>query len=163
MKKHEDREKVHNKRIEELENQVKRTLADYQNLEKRTVEERSKWIKNSNEDLILKLLPVLDTLYLANKHLNDEGLRLSIQKFHGVLQQEGVEDLPAKGMKFDPNLMEAVGAREGEEGRVLEEVRTGYKLHGEILRPAQVIVGKSNIDQKAEDIAEQEEQRGDYM
>jgi len=162
MRKKDENEKLQ-KEQEQLENQLKRALADYQNLEKRTGEDRSNWIKNSNKDLILKLLPVLDTLYLANKHLNDEGLRLSIQKFHGVLQQEGVEDLSTKGMKFDPNMMEAVGAREGEEGRVLEEVRTGYKLHGEILRPAQVIVGKSNIDQKEEDIAKQEEQRGDYM
>lgn len=137
MKKHEDK-----KKFEELENQVKRTLADYQNLEKRTAEERSKWIKGSNKDLILKLLPVLDTLYLASNHLNDEGLKLSIQKFHEILGQEGIEDFNTKGMIFDPNLMEAVGAKEGEEGRVLEEVRFGYKLHGEVLRPAQVIVGK---------------------
>lgn len=153
--KSEDQEKV-----QALENQIKRALADYQNLEKRTAEERARWIKNSNRELISKLLPVLDDLYLANKHLNDEGLRLSIQKLHGVLVQEGLEDFYTKGMKFDPAIMEAVDVREGEEGIVLEEVRSGYKLHGDILRPAQVIVGKENIDKKAEEQVKKEEQRG---
>lgn len=137
-------------KVQELEDQVKRTLADYQNLEKRTNEERSSWIKSSNKTLISKLLPVLDDLYLANKHLNDEGLRLSIQKLHGVLAQEGLEDFYAKGMNFDPAIMEAVGVKEGEEGKVLEEVRSGYKLHGEILRPAQVIVGADKRSEREE-------------
>lgn len=132
------------KKEQELEDKLKRILADYQNLERRVTEEKEELKKSANRGLILHLLPVLDTLYLANKHLNnDEGLKLSIQKFHGILAQEGLEDFYTKGMKFDPSIMEAVGVKEGEEGRVLEEVRTGYKLNGKILRPAQVIVGKS--------------------
>ena len=74
----------------ELENLLKRALADYQNLEKRTEEERQEWIKSGNRNLILNLLPVLDTLFLAQKHIQDEGLNLSIQKFLDVLSEEGV-------------------------------------------------------------------------
>lgn len=93
--------------------------------------------------MINKLLPVLDDLYLANNHLQDEGLRLTIQKFMGVLIQDGLEEYHTLGMQFSPELMEAVGTIEGEDGKVVEQVRAGYKLHGEVIRPAQVIVGKA--------------------
>ncbi len=149
--------------IENLENQVKRTLADYQNLEKRVAEERKDWIKNSNKNLILRLLPTLDTIMLAQKHVEDQGLRLSVQQFLDALKLEGVEKIKTEGEQFDPVRMEAVEVSLGEEGKVLSEVRAGYLLNGEVLRPAQVKVGKSKIDEKAEEEAKQEEQRGDYM
>jgi molecular chaperone GrpE len=129
-------------REEELKNQVKRALADYQNLEKRTQEQRGQWIRTANKELILKLLPVLDILSLAYKHLQDEGLRLSIQKFNEVLSHEGVTEFISLGQPFVPESMEAVGTKEGEKGRVVEQVKAGYKLNGEILRPAQVIIGE---------------------
>ncbi len=126
-----------------LENQLKRALADYQNLERRIAEEKSSWVKTANKQLLLKILPVLDDLFLAQKHLNDDGLGLTIQKFIQILKQEGVTLMqPLKGAKFDPKLMEALGTVEGEEGRVIEEVRSGYTLFGQVLRPAQVVVGK---------------------
>jgi molecular chaperone GrpE len=142
-KKHEKPIEKEETALANLENQLKRALADYQNLEKRIAEEKSSWIKTSNKGLILKLLPVLDDLFLAQDHLKDEGLVLTIQKFVEVLRQDGVTLMPSlKGLEFDPNLMEAVGTTEGDEGKVIEQVRAGYKIHENVLRPAQVIVGK---------------------
>ena len=126
---------------EQLDNQLKRSLADYQNLQKRVQEEKSNWIRISNKDLLLKLLPVLDTLMLAHKHLADKGLELSINQFQQVLKDEGVEKIITMDEEFDPKTMEATGTTEGEEGRVIEEVRAGYRYHDMVLRPAQVIVG----------------------
>ena len=59
-----------------------------------------------------------------------------------ILRNEGVEKIDTIGRNFDPELMEAVATKQGEEGKVLEEVKTGYTLSGRIIRPAQVIVGK---------------------
>ena len=84
MKKHD--KKIENQELE-LENQLRRALADYQNLEKRITEERSSWIRTANKSLILKLLPVLDNLLLAKKHISDEGLNLSVQKFLDILDR----------------------------------------------------------------------------
>lgn len=138
-KKHEEAKKV-----KELEDQVKRSLADYQNLEKRTREERGEWVRKSNKDLILRLLPVLDTLILASEHVKDEGLTLSIKQFLDILRNEGVEKIETEGADFDPALMEGVGTLEGEEGKVVQEVRAGFKYSdGGVLRPAQVLVGTS--------------------
>ena len=159
MKKDKDQQK----QIEESENRLKRALADYQNLEKRVAQDRSDWIKNSNKSLLLRLLPRLDTLIMAGSHIDDEGLKLSIQQFMDALKAEGVERIQTEGREFDPKTMEAVEVGEGEEGKVLSEVRAGYLLNGEVLRPAQVKVGKKEIDQKVEEEAKKEEQRGDYV
>lgn len=133
----------------ELEAQVKRTLADYQNLEKRSQEEKYYWIKTANKELLLRLLPVLDTLTLAHKHAKDESLSVSIQQFLDVLKGEGVTRVETKGKEFDPKTMECVVTEDvdpttasGQEGKVLEELRTGYMLRDMVLRPAQVKVGK---------------------
>lgn len=142
--KHEDVEKpevVEDDQLQNLENQLKRALADYQNLERRISAEKSVWIMAANKDLILKLLPVLDNLFLAQKHIQDAGLDLSIQKFLDALKEEDVVRIETSGRDFDPNIMECVSVQEGAENKVLEELRPGFIINETVLRPAQVIVG----------------------
>ncbi len=128
-------------KVSDLENQVKRVLADYQNLVKRVDEERKDWIRVSNRELLLRILPVLDTLILASKHSKDQSLTVSTGMFQDILKSEGVKQVETVGKKFDPMTMEAIGIASGEEGKVIEEVRTGYMMLEKLLRPAQVIVG----------------------
>ncbi|MDP2585901.1 MAG: nucleotide exchange factor GrpE [Candidatus Levybacteria bacterium] len=129
-------------KIEELEDQVKRIFADYQNLEKRVAIERREWLIKANKDLILRLLPALDFLLLSSKHIEDEGLKLSIQKFFDILKTEGIERVETVGKDFDPNLMEAITAVVGDENKVVQELRSGFTMGEQVLRPAQVTVGK---------------------
>lgn len=138
-KKHDKQE---NEEVENLENQLKKALADYQNLEKRIASEKSSWVRAANKELVLKLLPGLDSLLLARKHTEDQGVSLAIDHFLSALKEEGVEKIEAIGKDFDPILMEAVSTAQGEEGKVVEEIKSGYTLAGSILRPAQVVVGK---------------------
>ncbi len=142
MKKNE--KKIQDSELENLENQLKRALADYQNLEKRIASEKSEWIKISNKDLLLRLLPGLDSLLLAQKHTQDEGVKVSIKHFLDVLELEGVKKIETIGKDFDPKIMEAVSTKQGEDGKVLEELRAGYTIYDSVLRPAQVIVGKQS-------------------
>jgi molecular chaperone GrpE len=142
-KSHEQKEKV-DKKCEELENQLKRSLADYQNLEKRVEENRLEWIKMANKQLLLRILPGLDALLLAEKHTQDEGIKLSIKKILDILEFEGVKKIETEGKSFDPNLMECIGVVTGEDGKVIEETKPGYLLHDKILRVAQVTVGGEN-------------------
>lgn len=142
-------EEAENKEIEKLkqkaeenENNYKRALADYQNLQKRANEERHNWIKIANKELLLRLLPVLDTLIIANKHINNDGLTVSINQFLDVLKAEGVIKIDTEGKDFDPNTMECIKVEQGEDNKVIEEIRAGYAIHDKILRPAQVKVGK---------------------
>ena len=130
-----------NQELEEITNQLKRALADYQNLEKRTLEEKKEWIMSGNKSLVASLLPVLDNLFLAQKHIQDEGLDLSINKFLEVLEGEGVTKIVTDNQEFDPNTMECVTVQEGEKNKIIEEIRPGYVMNDNILRAAQVVVG----------------------
>jgi molecular chaperone GrpE len=130
--------------VEEFENNYRRALADYQNLQKRVQEEKGEWIRTANKELLLRILPVLDTLMLAQLHVQDKGLQVSIQQFLDVLKSEGITRIETVGKDFNPHLMECIATEEGEENKVLEEIRAGYMLYDRVLRPAQVKVGKTN-------------------
>lgn len=134
---------------EDLRNQLKRAVADYQNLEKRISEGRSELTSFVGADLVRKMLPVLDHLNQALSGVSEDekqsgwvrGVELAVKEFENVLSQEGLEQISADGI-FDPALHEAVDTREGEDGMVLEVVKKGYNMNGKVLRPAQVVVGR---------------------
>jgi molecular chaperone GrpE len=134
-------DELHHK-LEDAESKYRRALADYHNLQKRVSEEKQDWVRSANKELLLRLLPVLDTLELAYKHVNDQGLKVSINQFLDTLKAEGVTKIKTVGEEFDPHLMECVTTEEGEENKVLEELRAGYIMYDKVLRPAQVKVGK---------------------
>lgn len=136
-------------KVSDLENQLKRALADYRNLESRVSEGRSELTSYVGAELIRKFLPVLDHLETALGGLSEEekqsgwakGVEMAVKEFKQVLQQEGLDEIVAGG-QFDPSLHEAVDTREGEENKILEVVRKGYELNSKVIRPAQVVVGK---------------------
>ncbi len=129
-------------KISELDDQYKRAIADYRNLEKRVAEDRLEFIKFANKELLDRLLPAFDTLFLAEKYVQDDGLKLTIKSLSDALEQVGVKRVDTTGNKFDPQTMECVETVEGEEGKVTEEVRPGFMLADKTLRPALVKVGK---------------------
>lgn len=137
-------------KIKELENQLKRAVADYRNFEKRVEEEKKGTVAFINKKLLLRLLPAFNTLFLADRHVKDDGLRLSIKKLNEVLKDSGVERIETVGRDFDPNLMECVDIVPGEENKVVEEITPGFTLFGQVLHPARVRVGKKAVDEKAE-------------
>jgi len=75
-----------------------------------------------------------------------EGVQMTANHFLAKLQSMGVEIIPALDQPFDPNLAQAVGivkvADASRDGIVVEELQPGYCLNGQLLRPAQVRVGK---------------------
>ncbi len=137
-------------RVADLENQLKRAVADYHNLEKRVTEGRSELTNYMGAELLRKLLPVLDHLEQALAGVSEaekqsgwvKGVELAVKEFEQVLASEGLEEIVADG-QFDPALHEAVDTREGEDNMILEVTRKGYTLNGKVLRPVQVIVGRS--------------------
>ena len=133
----------------ELEEKLKRALADYHNLEKRIEEERKLLSKLSASLLIEKLLPILDNLEQAQSHFNDQGLEIVLKQFRDILQTEGVEEIPAVGVQFDPHLHEAVETQAGEqENRIARVLAKGYKIDNTVIRPAKVIVVKGAVERE---------------
>lgn len=131
-------------KIVQLEEQLKRALADYANLKKRTEEERAAVVKFANSVLTVKFLEILDSLETAQKNLKDPGLDLVIKKFKDTLVSENIKEIAAQDQNFDPNLHEAISTVDGDkEGQIVEVLQKGYELDGKILRPARVkVVGK---------------------
>jgi len=128
----------------DLEDQLLRAVADYRNQQMRFEEEKREFVKYANRELLLRLIPAFDTLFLAEKFVADEGIKLTIKHLQESLKEVGVEKVAADGEKFDAQVMEAVATGDGEEGKVLEVLRPGYTLNGKLVRPAQVKVGKGS-------------------
>ncbi|MBI2019309.1 nucleotide exchange factor GrpE [Candidatus Daviesbacteria bacterium] len=155
---------------QQLENQLKRAVADYHNLEKRVQEGRSELTRWGTGELLVKILPVLDHLetvirsgrqVLSERSESKEwfrGVELAVKELNQVLQSEGLEEVKAEG-EFNPALQEAVDTRQGEDNKILEVVRSGYTLNGKILRPAQVVVGKSEIRDKSQESRQEQEKQ----
>jgi molecular chaperone GrpE len=68
-------------------------------------------------------------------------LALIQRKLRAVLEAEGVSEIKAVGEPFDPLLHEAVMQGDGEEGKVVQELQKGYRMHDRVLRPTMVVVG----------------------
>lgn len=128
----------------ELENQLKRALADYQNLTKRVETDKQAFIKFVAETILLKVLPILDDLERAQFHLKNEGLQLTIEKFKAILLSENVSEMKILNTVFDPQTAECGELIVGEKDKIIEIIQPGYILHGQVLRPARVKVGKGD-------------------
>ena len=140
---------------------LKHTQADFINYKRRVENERKRLIEFANEELIKRLLPVLDDLHRAiesQEHSKDadkllEGIKMVERKFMDVLFHEGVEPMEVEGELFDPNTCEAIGREETDEyedGRIIEELRKGYTMRGKVIRPALVKVAVSTKEQESE-------------
>ena len=132
---------------------AQRTQADFVNFKRRTDEERSRLARNASNQVVSRLLPVVDNLERAVDALPPdapsgwgEGVRLILQNLRAVIQAEGVTAFePSPGDTFDPIEHEAVYYQptgEQRPGAVLSAVQPGYRSSDRILRPAQVIVAR---------------------
>ncbi|MBN1381702.1 MAG: nucleotide exchange factor GrpE [Deltaproteobacteria bacterium] len=147
--------KLQEKEKEAAENYDKylRAVAELENYRKRAQREKADSIKYGNENLIRDILPHIDSLERALEHADasenfeafKEGLKLVREQLLGCLEKHGVEKIDACGKEFDPNVHEAMLQVENdahEHNRVVDELETGYLLHGRLLRPAKVSINK---------------------
>jgi molecular chaperone GrpE len=132
---------------------ARRTRADFENYRKRVAKETSAALARGKAELARELLPVIDNLERALEASSDaaahdalvKGVGMVREELRGRLEAAGVQSFDPTGEKFDPELHEALSAQpaEGtESGIVLETVEKGYRLDGQVLRPARVVVSK---------------------
>jgi molecular chaperone GrpE len=127
-----------------------RLAADFENYKRRTRQELGDRTQYANEELLRKLLPILDNLRRAMDHAPEgvdrnwfDGLRMVMRQFEDTLQAQGISTIPSVGEKFDPSKHEAIASEETdehEEGTIVEEMQPGYRLHERVLRPTLVKV-----------------------
>ena len=135
-------------------NRYQRLQADWDNYRRRTAQERLNEKARANEELVTKLLPVIDDMERAVKHAEGmelseessrfvEGVKAVLKKLLTILDGEGVEAIDPKGEAFDPNLHQAIGRVEDAEQydeTVNEVYQKGYRMGDRILRSAMVTV-----------------------
>jgi molecular chaperone GrpE len=129
---------------------LQRTQADFENYRKRIQRMQEEQSARAASALVTKLLPVLDTLDLAQAHQTEasagsddaKALSASRSMLLDVLLKEGLERVDESGVPFDPAVHDAVARSEGEGGDVVidEVLRSGYRWRGQVLRPAMVSV-----------------------
>lgn len=136
-------------KIQELEENWKRALADYQNLRKRTETDRNDFFKFASANIFAKLIPILDVLEMAAAHSDDQGLRLAVKNFQDVLRSENLQEIvPQPGDPFDAAAHECTETvtfpldESVKENTIAEMVLKGYTIDTFIIRPAKVKVWK---------------------
>ena len=130
-----------------------RNQADLENYRKRVAREREDDIKRAKLGLLEDLLPVMDNFELGMMEVRKGdpkspivfGMEMIERQLKDFMVSSGVEVVDAVGAMFDPNLHEAVGQEESaeiEEGKVIRQMRKGYKVRDRLLRAAMVVVSK---------------------
>ena len=139
------------KQAEQLKDQLMRTAAEYDNFRKRSAREQDASFSNGVSFAVSEILVILDTLEMAaNAPTADEeykkGVVLTLDKAATALTNMKVEEIPALGLPFDPNLHNAVmqqPAAEGQEsGSVIQVYQKGYKMGDKVIRHATVVVAE---------------------
>lgn len=131
---------------------AQRTRAELENYRKRVAGEARAAALRGKAELARELIPVIDSLERAIESVEDEnealarGVGLVLEELNATLVRAGVEAYDPTGQPFDPNLHEAMSTQEAQgrtdPGTVLETVDRGYRLDGQVLRPARVVVSK---------------------
>lgn len=142
---------------EELGDKLLRISAEYQNVKRRYEEQIANIYKYDGEDVIKKILPIVDNferaILMDTEDLTDElskflsGFKMIYTSLVDILKSKGVEEMSIelRVTDFDPNLMQAVLTDhiEGVEvGKVIEVLQKGYTYNGKVIRYAMVKVNE---------------------
>ncbi len=146
----------------ELEDQIRRIIAESQNSRKRLVKQQQDVHKYRHQDILSDLAEVIDNFERAIESSADsrdfdtfhEGIIMIEKQFSGMLAERyGLERIGVEGEAYDPFLHEAIMSEESsevEEDTVKQLYQAGYRLHDRVLRPAKVVVVKPAANESEE-------------
>ena len=149
-----DKLKAAHAELAAVKDRMLRLQADFDNMRKRVIKERTEIYVRANEDIMLEMLPVLDHLDLALATVAEheitgahaavvDGFKLVSEQLMSVLKKFGLEPINAEGQPFDANRHETIAQMPSEtvaEGIVITQTRRGWMLGEKLLRPAQVVL-----------------------
>jgi len=143
-----------NLKVKEQEDRYLRLSAEFDNFRKRTLKEKADLAKYGDEEVMLRLLPVVDDFERAIQSLENikdidamkDGLILIYNKFSDFLKQKNVQEIEAVQMDFDTDCHEAITKIPAPEkklkGKVVDVVEKGYTLNGKVIRYSKVVIGE---------------------
>ena len=137
--------------IEELNDKVRRNLAEFDNYRKRTEKEKSAMFEIGAKDIVERILPVIDNFERGLTSIPEEakgtpfanGMEMIYKQLLKNLEEAGVKPIEAVGQPFDPNFHNAVMHIEDEnlgENIVAQELQKGYLYRDSVVRHSMVQV-----------------------
>ena len=140
--------------VDKAKDQALRAVADAQNARRRAEQEAEKARKFALERFVKELLPVVDTLEKALESMQEdasqvhrEGVEMTLKMQLSALEKFGVKQLDPQGAAFDPQFHEAMTQVPNphlEPNTVMDVLQKGYTLNERLVRPAMVVVSKSD-------------------
>ena len=151
FKKKEKKKDKRDERIEELTDQVKRQMAEFENFRRRTEKEKTQMYEVGAKSIIEKILPVVDNFErglaaVPEEQKNDafvDGMDKVYKQMMTVFSELDVKPIEAVGKEFDPEFHNAVMQVESEEyesGIVAQELQKGYTYRDTVVRHSMVAV-----------------------
>lgn len=131
-----------------------RLSAEFDNYRKRTLKEKAELTKSAGEQILEKILPVMDNFERALQSMETatdvpalrEGVQLIYTTFRDFLSQHGVKEIECVNTDFNPDLQEAVTKipvpSEEMKGKVVDCIQKGYTLYDKVIRFPKVVVGE---------------------
>ena len=134
--------------IEELQDKVKRQLAEFENFRTRTEKEKTQMYDMGAKSIVEKILPVVDNFErglaaVEEKDAFADGMEMVYKQLMTSLEQAGVTPIEAIGQEFNPDYHNAVMQVESEEyetGVVAQELQKGYMYRDTVVRHSMVAV-----------------------
>lgn len=138
-------------KIDELEDRVKRQLAEFENFRNRTEKEKTQMFETGAKSVIEKILPVVDNFERGLATVPEDekgkpfadGMEMIYKQLMTELEKMDVKPIEAVGVEFNPDLHNAVMQVESEEyesGVVAQELQKGYTYHDQVVRHSMVAV-----------------------
>lgn len=144
-----EKEKNNTALADEYLNLARVIQADFDNYRKRSAEQLAKARIDAIAETVEIILPSLDAFKKAKENIKDDntlqGINMLEKAFNASLEKLGVEKIPAVGEMLDPNVHNVLAVAKDEskeDGIILDEIQTGYKMQGKIIRCSQVLVNK---------------------
>lgn len=131
-----------------------RLSAEFDNYRKRTLKEKAELTKSAGEQILEKILPVMDNFERALQSMETatdvpalrEGVQLIYTTFRDFLSQHGVKEIECVNTDFNPDLQEAVtkipAPSKEMKGKVVDCIQKGYTLYDKVIRFPKVVVGE---------------------
>lgn len=138
-------------KVEELEDRVKRQMAEFENFRKRTEKEKTAMFETGAKSVIEKILPVVDNFERGLAAIPEgdkgspfaEGMEMIYKQLITELEKMDVKPIPAVGEEFNPDFHNAVmqvESGEYESGIIAQELQKGYTYRDSVVRHSMVAV-----------------------
>jgi molecular chaperone GrpE len=141
-------------KLSEMQDRYVRLSAEFDNYRKRTLREKMELSKFATDDLLFKIIPLMDDFDRALAHMETatdivamkDGIDLIYNKFSDFLKQSGIREIESMNKEFNVDLHDAIAKipvqEEELKGKVIDVVQKGYYIYDKVLRHSKVVVGE---------------------